>query len=421
MTRYKTYRIKRQAVLSEEEGSMMNSAIILLSTIIQLIHCASYPDVKSLLSNISEFTLSEDGKLNFTQLVTKYGHTAEQYEVVTEDGYLVKLFHIPGIRSSVLLTHGLGTDADPYVIRGNGSLGIALADEGYDVWLLNNRGTKFSRRHTELDPDKDKKFWDYSLHEMGYYDLAATIDFVLYQTGEEKILAIGHSQGASQFFALTSLRPEYNEKVKLFLALAPGAFFFNMPPLFQIVASAGPLLLELGKTLGIEELCKDRGALLFLIKTICTKGIISYEVCVRAAIFPFLGYNPAGFELSFLRTLFGHAPSGFSRKCLEHYDQLYLRKKFAQFDYGFRGNLGKYGSRNPPDYALSKITADVAIMSGKLDTLSLIENGKILKSKLPNVVHFEEIEKTTHIDFVLSREASKYLFPSIFRLLQKYD
>ncbi|XP_063389046.1 gastric triacylglycerol lipase-like [Cydia fagiglandana] len=399
----------------------MKSAIILLIVIIQLTHSASEPDAKSLLSVIADLTLSEDGKLNFTQLVTKYGHIAEQYEVTTEDGYLLKLFHIPGKRSSVLLTHGLAADADPYVIRGHGSLGIALADKEYDVWLLNNRGTKFSRRHTELNPDKDKKFWDFSFHEMGYYDLAATIDFVLDQTGEEKILAIGHSQGASQFFALTSLRPEYNEKVKLFLALAPGAYFFNMPTLFQIIATAGPILLELGKTLGIEELCKDRGALLTLIKTICTKGIISYEVCVKGAIFPFMGHNPAGFELSFLRTLFGHTPSGFSRKCLEHYDQLYFSEKFSQFDYGVKGNLVKYGRSYPPDYALSKITTDVAVMAGKLDTLSLVHNAKVLKKKLPNVVHFEVIEATTHTDFILSGEASKYLFPSIFRLLQKYD
>lgn len=399
----------------------MKSAIFLIAAIIQFSYCASESDIEVLLSEISDLTLSEDGKLNFTQLVTKYGHTAEQYEVVTEDGYLLTVFHIPGNRSSILLAHGLVADADPFVIRGHGSLGIALADEGYDVWLLNNRGTKFSRSHTELDPDNEKKFWDFSLHEMGYYDLAATIDFVLYQTGEEKILAIGHSQGASQFFALTSLRPEYNEKIKLFLALGPGAYFFNMPPLFQVIADAGPLLLELAKTLGIEELCRDRGALLTLIKTVCTKGIVSYEICVKGVIFPILGYNPAGFELSFLRTLFGHAPSGFSRKCLEHYDQLYLRKKFSQFDYGVLENLSKYGLSNPPDYDLSKVTADVALMAGKLDELSLIENVKLLKENLPNVVHFEEIEETTHSDFVLSREASIYLFPSIFSLLQNYD
>ncbi|XP_063388930.1 lysosomal acid lipase/cholesteryl ester hydrolase-like [Cydia fagiglandana] len=420
MSPYKTYgRIRR--LHSKRKSQIMKTAIFLIAAIIQLSYCASESDINLLLSEITDLTLSEDGKLNFIQLVTKYGHTAEQYEVATEDGYLLKVFHIPGNISSVLLTHGLGGDADLYVIRGHGSLGIALADKGYDVWLLNNRGTKFSRRHSELDPDKDKKFWDFSFDKMGYYDLAATIDFVLNQTGEEKILAIGHSQGASQFFALTSLRPEYNEKVKLFLALAPGVYFFNMPTLFKVIAGAGPLLLQLLETLGIEELCKDRGALLTLIQTICTKGIISYEVCVKGVIFPFFGYNPEGFELSFLRTLFGHAPSGFSRKCLKHFDQLYLRKKFSQFDYGVLENLSKYGSLNPPDYDLSKVTANVALMAGKNDTLILVNNLKLLQENLPNVVHLEVIAETNHIDFVLSGEAVKYIFPSIFSLLQNYD
>ncbi len=46
-----------------------------------------------------------------------------------------------------------------------------LANIGYDVWLGNNRGNKYSRSHISLNPDKDKNFWDFSFHEMGKYDL----------------------------------------------------------------------------------------------------------------------------------------------------------------------------------------------------------------------------------------------------------
>jgi lysosomal acid lipase/cholesteryl ester hydrolase len=37
-----------------------------------------------------------------------------------------------------------------------------MVREGYDVWLGNNRGTTFSRRHKTLDPDKSRLFWQFS-------------------------------------------------------------------------------------------------------------------------------------------------------------------------------------------------------------------------------------------------------------------
>lgn len=76
--------------------------------------------------------------------------------------------------------------------------GYILADENYDVWLSNSRGNVYSCNHTTYNPfgssNDRKKFWDFSWHEMGYYDLPAIIDFILDETDQEKLQFIGHSQ-----------------------------------------------------------------------------------------------------------------------------------------------------------------------------------------------------------------------------------
>lgn len=91
-----------------------------------------------------------------------------------------------------------------------------LSDEGFyfnlwffsTVWIGNARGNTYSRRHITLDP-KDPKFWDFSWHEIGVYDIPATIDYVLANTNQTKLSYVGHSQG---IFCVIFI-----EKIKSFL------------------------------------------------------------------------------------------------------------------------------------------------------------------------------------------------------------
>ena len=69
-----------------------------------------------------------------------------------------------------------------------------MANAGYDVWLGNNRGNKYSRKSLNCNPDTDsRRFFDFSFDELGEYDLNAQIDKVLSESGREKITYIGHS------------------------------------------------------------------------------------------------------------------------------------------------------------------------------------------------------------------------------------
>lgn len=66
-----------------------------------------------------------------------------------------------------------------------------------------------------------KKISHSRLHETGYYDLPAIIDYILNVTGKPYLSYIGHSRGCAMAVVLTSTRPEYNSKINVVQAMAP--------------------------------------------------------------------------------------------------------------------------------------------------------------------------------------------------------
>lgn len=81
---------------------------------------------------------------------------------------------------------------------------------------------------------KQYAFLCYSWHEIGYYDIPALIDYILDKTGHAKLYYIGYSQGTTVFYVMGSERPEYSDKVKGMISLAPIAYLENQrSPLFK--------------------------------------------------------------------------------------------------------------------------------------------------------------------------------------------
>ena len=58
---------------------------------------------------------------------------------------------------------------------------LQLYDEGYDIWMGNNRGTKYSDVSDKY-PDKNDdglERWDWSWAELGLYDDPAMISLIV--------------------------------------------------------------------------------------------------------------------------------------------------------------------------------------------------------------------------------------------------
>lgn len=142
--------------------------------------------------------------------------------------------------------HGLLDGSSAWVLMGpRTGLAYLLADMGYDVWMGNSRGNRYSRKHISLNPDSRRRserraFWDFSWHQTGVIDLPAMIDYVLAETGSAKLHYIGHSQGTTTYFVMVAELPEYNEKILVMQALAPVAFMSNLRS--PVVRAAGAFL-----------------------------------------------------------------------------------------------------------------------------------------------------------------------------------
>ena len=54
-----------------------------------------------------------------------------------------------------------------------------LVKAGYDVWLGNSRGSKYSLQHLNYDEKIDLEYWNFSFVEFGKYDLSASVDYIL--------------------------------------------------------------------------------------------------------------------------------------------------------------------------------------------------------------------------------------------------
>lgn len=362
---------------------------------------------------------NEDAKLDIRALVRKYGYPFEEHEVVTEDGYILSMFRIPSNGSAVFLMHGLLGCADDYVVAGPDSgLAYLLAEDGYDVWIGNARGSKHSRRHVHLKPS-EAKFWDFSWHEIGTFDLPAMIDSVLDETDAQTLKYIGHSQGTTAFFVMTSEIPEYNAKVSLMVALSPVAFMSNVrSPVVRLLAAGTPFIHGFVKTVGLYEFLPDNSLMRTLKLIMCGSGVLSDIVCSNV-MFLMAGVGFAQFNFTNLPVLMGHTPAGASAKQVAHYGQGVLSGAFRQFDYGTADNLEKYGSELPPSYALENIKAPISLFYSEADWLAHPTDVDKLYNRLNSAVDIHKIpyQQFNHLDFLWAKDFKVLVYVRLRKLL----
>lgn len=360
--------------------------------------------------------LTEDGRLDLLGLAAKYDHAAETHKITTEDGYILTLFRLPGDTSRpCLFVHGNVMDPDSWILRGKDSPAIVFADRGFDTWLLSLRGTIYSKEHKDYDAEKEpSRFFDFSFHEIGIYDLTKAIDYILETTKQSKLLAVAYSFSTTAFYVMGSERPEYNEKIKALVCLAPMCYVKDLKGLarLQNIISVLPMPPRRGEEiLGRDQLSS------YLISSLCINKSM-YNFCVKGLLFGIFGEDGSNFEKEFSATFFGHVFGATSRPTIQHFSQTARSNEFRKYDYGLR-NMAKYGQLSPPKYQLSNVTMPVLLFRGETDHLSTEANVDRLSRELANVTHYQVLPKFSHLNFVASRNISEDLNRHVLREVDK--
>ncbi|XP_028138436.2 lipase 1-like isoform X3 [Diabrotica virgifera virgifera] len=365
------------------------------------------------------------------ELTNQLGLTAELHNVTTEDGYILKIFRIKAIngkeqenREPVLLQHGLLGSSEQFLHAKNNSLALILFNNGFDVWLGNSRGNFHSRKHVSLDPDRDKEFWFYTLDQMGQYDQPAVIDHILKTTGKQQISYIGHSQGGGSLLAMASGRPEYNQKIKIFVGLAPAAYMkHNRHPLLVISKYFADLLKDLIQFLNVYEMEAVSNSEFFskIMQGACGEKV-NYRINCRPVI-DFLSDSLTSlFDYSLAPEIFTTTPAGMSFFQILHYAKMHIHGTFEKYDWGPEMNLQKYNSTVAPKYDWSKITCPTVLIYGLSDALVNHKDIKYIAKKLPNLIELYKVadDRFNHLDFLWSNNITPLLHDKVLTILNNY-
>ncbi|XP_044518890.1 lipase member J isoform X2 [Gracilinanus agilis] len=314
--------------------------------------------------------------MNISEIITYWGYPSEDYEVMTEDGYILGIYRIPYGKNHtnnsdpkpvVFLQHGLLTSASSWISNlPNNSLGFLLADAGYDVWMGNSRGNTWSRRHAFLSTDSDK-YWAFSFDEMAIYDLPATIDFIGRKTGQEKMYYVGHSQGTTIAFIAFSTLPRLAQRIKIFFALAP---------VITIRNTTSPLI----------------------------KTAYALRTLLMSRLDVYLSQNPAGTSV----------------QNMLHWLQDYATGDFKAFDWGNQDlNIMHFYQSTPPAYNVSEMQVATAVWSGTQDLLSDPDDIKELLPKITNLIYHKIIPSYNHLDFIWAMDVPWEIFYEIIIMIKK--
>lgn len=394
------------------------------------------------------FGLDPDSGRSIEQLVHSHGYTLETYSITTEDDYILTLHRIVPRhycptsynrnRKAVIVQHGLfGASTDflinaPYIndsSKENDNFAFALLQsDQYDVWLPNTRGNDYSQQHVHWSKNvnteqmEQLEYWNFSFDHIARYDLPAILMKVCQISNSTKVAYVGYSQGATSMFALLSSKPEIAQMIEPFVAWAPVVYMQHIESPFRFLAPMSSVLRSIG-----NRFAPSSSLISAWSHPLCKLPSMMY-ICSNA-LFMFGGFDTEHLNSTRLPVYFHFTPATVSTWQVVHYLQLIKSNRFQHFDHEKLINIERYGSEQPPEYNLNRISPNITIVfiRSQNDYLSSIPDTDRLiqelrnRSHLANVVdHLIDDPVWSHLDFTLGIGAGKQVYQPTINYLNQF-
>lgn len=360
-------------------------------------------------------------------------------QVTTADGYILSLQRIPsggrgghgggagaGASSSragqpVLLQHGVLVDGMSWLLASpEESLPFILADRGFDVWIANNRGTRWSRRHVSLDPSS-RLYWNWSWDDLVVNDLPAMVDFVVKQTGQ-KPHYVGHSMGTLVALAAFS-EGRVVSQLKSAALLTPVAYLAHITTPIGILLAKAFVGEVLSDFLGMAEFDPLAPPVTNLIRAFCRRpGMSCYDL-----VGSITGKNYC-LNSSAVDVFLKYEPQPTSTKTMVHFAQTVRDGVLTKYDYVLpERNIASYGQAEPPVYRMSGIPPSFPLFLsyGGRDSLADPADVRLLLQDLPghdqDKLTVQYLDKFAHLDFIIGVCAKDYVYKDMIDFLNRFN
>lgn len=406
-----------------------------LATILKLI-------LSTFSATLRWFSNSKSTQLNHNMNMCLLGEECsvkiESHEAATPDGYFLTLHRltvsaggasiagklrnlqstsnelkaiIKSTYSPVLIIHGLLQDSESFLCGyTDGSLASMLTHAGYDVWLGNNRGTKYSSRHANFST-KSSEFWNFSLDELSQYDVPTLIHYILATTGHKKLCVVGFSQGSAQVFGALSMDRTLCDKINIFIALSSPIRPIGISnKYFEALAKWDPFLPSY--LYGNAEMFSNVPR----IQSILNPTIFSTAACIF--VWVMFGWKCKNLNPKQRPHLFKHSFSPSSVKCIIQWFQMIKLKCLGKFIPRDGKQMGdEYSEQQYTRYDYSHISTPIASIAGEIDGFI---DPHAIPELVPNCV-FSHVEPDyEHLDIIWADDAKEKIFPLIGQLLDTY-